>query len=69
MKYSRTESYGHNASDNKDLMENYNKLNVSLSVMDERFEPVREPNSIQDLVEDLIFSSRTKLKMYYTEQR
>ncbi|XP_075515590.1 uncharacterized protein LOC142550236 isoform X1 [Primulina tabacum] len=58
IKYNRTDSYGHNASDN----ENYSKLNVALSVMHECFKPVREPGSRRDLVEDLIFSSRSKLK-------
>ncbi|XP_073290636.1 uncharacterized protein [Primulina huaijiensis] len=58
IKYNRTDSYCHNASDNED----YSKLNVALSVMHECFKPVREPGSRRDLVEDLIFSSRSKLK-------
>ncbi|KZV25751.1 hypothetical protein F511_04812 [Dorcoceras hygrometricum] len=62
LKYNRTDSYCHNASDNEDLMENYIKLNIALGVMHECFEPVREPGSSRDLVEDLIFSSRSNLK-------
>ncbi|XP_073271116.1 uncharacterized protein [Primulina huaijiensis] len=62
MKYSRTDSHGHNASNSEDLMDNYSKLNLALSVMHECFEPVREPGSRRDLMEDLIFSSRSKLK-------
>lgn len=37
------------------LAENYSKLNVALGVMHECFEPVKEPFTGRDLVEDIIF--------------
>lgn len=38
------------------LMDNYCKLNVALGVLHECFEPVKEPHTRRDLVEDVIFS-------------
>ncbi|KAL6967691.1 hypothetical protein U1Q18_033498 [Sarracenia purpurea var. burkii] len=43
-------------SDMEVLTETYGKLNVALSVMHECFEPVKEPRTKRDLVEDVIFS-------------
>lgn len=37
------------------ITENYSKLNVALEVMHECFEPVKEPRTKRDLVEDVIF--------------
>ncbi|XP_073144074.1 uncharacterized protein [Henckelia pumila] len=58
IKYNGTDSTCYNASD----IEEYSRLNVALNVMHECFEPVREPGSKRDLMKDLIFSSRSKLK-------
>ncbi|GAB2272904.1 hypothetical protein Dimus_007721 [Dionaea muscipula] len=41
--------------------ENYSKLNVALEVMHECFEPVKEPRTKRDLVEDVIFSRGSEL--------
>lgn len=38
------------------LMDNYCKLNVALGVLHECFEPLKEPHTGRDLVEDIIFS-------------
>lgn len=38
------------------LAESFIKLNVALSVMHECFEPLKEPSSSRDLMEDVIFS-------------
>ncbi|KAK4275146.1 hypothetical protein QN277_018279 [Acacia crassicarpa] len=42
-------------------VESYSKLNVALSVMHECFEPLKESYSGRDVVEDVIFSRRSKL--------
>ena len=41
--------------DNKALTEVYSKLNIALNVMHECFEPIKEPHTGRDLVEDVIF--------------
>ncbi|KAL1315653.1 hypothetical protein AAHE18_16G274900 [Arachis hypogaea] len=38
------------------LPESYSKLNVALSVMHECFEPLKDPSSTRDLMEDVLFS-------------
>lgn len=43
------------------LTENYSKLNVALSVMHECFEPLKEPGTRRDLVEDVIFGRWSEL--------
>lgn len=48
-------------SDNVDYessVENYSRLSVALDVMHECFEPVKEPHTRRDIVEDVIFSRR-----------
>ncbi|XP_042042060.1 uncharacterized protein LOC121787416 [Salvia splendens] len=49
------------ASNDEVLVESYSKLNVALSVMHECFEPVKEPRTRRDLMEDVIFSRRSDL--------
>ncbi|XAR60744.1 Histone acetyltransferase [Bertholletia excelsa] len=51
--------------------ESFSKLNVALSVMHECFEPVKEPRTKRDLVEDVIFSrwselNRLNFRGFYT---
>ncbi|GER28061.1 acyl-CoA N-acyltransferase [Striga asiatica] len=58
----KSESYDHDASDDEDLVEDYSKLNIAVSVMHECFEPVKEPGTRRDLVEDVIFSRWSELK-------
>ncbi|MED6149828.1 hypothetical protein PIB30_066307 [Stylosanthes scabra] len=43
------------------LPESYSKLNVALSVMHECFEPLKDPLSTRDLMEDVLFSRWSKL--------
>ncbi|GAB2263214.1 hypothetical protein Droror1_Dr00004211 [Drosera rotundifolia] len=43
------------------VAENYSKLNVALEVMHECFEPVKEPRTKSDIVEDVIFSRSSEL--------
>ncbi|XP_062085774.1 uncharacterized protein LOC133791882 isoform X2 [Humulus lupulus] len=44
------------------LTESYSKLNVALGVMHECFEPVKEPLTRRDLVEDILFNRGSDLK-------
>lgn len=39
----------------EEIIENYSKLNVAISVMHECFEPVKEARTGRDVVEDVIF--------------
>ncbi|KAJ7959833.1 PHD zinc finger protein [Quillaja saponaria] len=53
------------------LAESHSKLNVSLAVMHECFEPLQEPDTSADLVEDVIFSrwselNRLNFRGFYT---
>ncbi|XP_048333889.2 uncharacterized protein LOC107406307 isoform X2 [Ziziphus jujuba] len=53
------------------LTENLNKLIVALGVLHECFEPVKEPHTRRDLVEDVVFSresylNRLNFKGFYT---
>lgn len=41
--------------DTEVLIENQSKLNIALGLMHECFEPVKEPYSQRDLIEDVIF--------------
>ncbi|KAL0388976.1 UNVERIFIED_CONTAM: Increased DNA methylation 1 [Sesamum calycinum] len=61
VKYIKSDSVDHDASDDEPAMESYSKLNVALSVMHECFEPVKEPSTRRDLVEDVIFSRWSEL--------
>ncbi|KAL6555494.1 hypothetical protein OROHE_007166 [Orobanche hederae] len=61
MKYMKSESHNRDASDDECLVEHYSKLSVALSVMHECFEPVKEPGTRRDLVEDVIFSRWSEL--------
>ncbi|KAL3616178.1 hypothetical protein CASFOL_039568 [Castilleja foliolosa] len=61
VKYIESESYDYGTSDGECLVEDYSKLSVALSVMHECFEPVQEPRTRRDLVEDVIFSRRSEL--------
>lgn len=56
LKYIKCDADDHDGYDTEALTENYSKLNVALSVMHECFEPVKEPGTRRDLVEDVIFS-------------
>lgn len=49
-------------SSNMEVIENYSKLNVAIGVMHECFEPVKESRNERDIVEDVIFCRRSKLR-------
>lgn len=49
-------------SDKEKLAESYTKLNVALSVMQECFEPCKNPKTNTDLVKDAIFCKESELK-------
>ncbi|XP_052209044.1 uncharacterized protein LOC127812622 [Diospyros lotus] len=59
LKYVKHEDGDHD--DQEALTENFSKLSVALSVMHECFEPVKEPLTRRDLVEDVIFSRWSEL--------
>ncbi|KAL2488623.1 increased DNA methylation 1-like [Forsythia ovata] len=61
MKNIKADSHDQEASDNEFLVESYSKLNIALSVMHECFEPVKEPHTKRDLMEDVIFSRWSEL--------
>ncbi|KAK1367770.1 Increased DNA methylation 1 [Heracleum sosnowskyi] len=61
LKYVNAEESDHHPSDIANLAENYSKLNVAVSVMHECFEPLEEPRTRSDLVEDVIFNRWSKL--------
>ncbi|KAK3003813.1 hypothetical protein RJ639_018957, partial [Escallonia herrerae] len=61
LKHIKSNGCEHYASDIEDMTENYSKLNVALGVMHECFEPVKEPRTRRDLVEDVIFGSWSEL--------
>ncbi|PSR86176.1 Increased DNA methylation like [Actinidia chinensis var. chinensis] len=62
LKYVKCDDDECDDSDTEDLMDNYSKLNVALSLMHECFEPVKESRTRRDLVEDVIFSRWSELK-------
>ncbi|KAK3014650.1 hypothetical protein RJ639_008718 [Escallonia herrerae] len=47
---------------NANDIENFSKLKVALGVMHECFDPVKDPRTKRDLVEDVVFSSYSELK-------
>ncbi|KAL4571150.1 hypothetical protein LXL04_017901 [Taraxacum kok-saghyz] len=55
----------------EEITENYSKLNIAISVMHECFEPVKEPRTQRDIVEDVVFCrwsdlNRLNFKGFYT---
>lgn len=60
-KSKKYECHDHIAPDVDALTENHSKLNVALGVMHECFEPVKEPRTKRDIVEDVIFSRGSDL--------
>nr|XP_043611247.1 increased DNA methylation 1-like [Erigeron canadensis] len=60
-KYKAFEFSDNDASDMEELIENYSKLNVAISVMHECFEPVKEARTGRDIVEDVVLCRRSEL--------
>ncbi|CAH1432520.1 unnamed protein product [Lactuca virosa] len=55
----------------EEITESYSKLNIAISVMHECFEPVKEPRTQRDIVEDVVFGrwselNRLNFKGFYT---
>ncbi|KAF3454904.1 hypothetical protein FNV43_RR05352 [Rhamnella rubrinervis] len=61
LKPMKTDNHYTDVPDIDALAENYSKLNVALGVMHECFEPVKEPLTGRDLVEDIIFCKESDL--------
>ncbi|XP_021976550.1 increased DNA methylation 1 [Helianthus annuus] len=56
------EHSNYDSSDTEESIENYSKLNVAISVMHECFEPVKEPRTGGDIVEDVVFCRQSELR-------
>ncbi|RHN56522.1 putative histone acetyltransferase chromatin regulator PHD family [Medicago truncatula] len=61
VKYVNSETCGVGGAESDLVVENYSKLSVALSVMHECFEPLHNPFSSRDIVEDVIFNQRSEL--------
>nr|XP_043622954.1 uncharacterized protein LOC122594582 isoform X2 [Erigeron canadensis] len=71
LKNKRSKGVDHDMSNLEDMTETYSKLNIAISVMHECFEPVKEPRTQRDIVEDVIFCrcselNRLNFKGFYT---
>nr|XP_016512806.1 PREDICTED: uncharacterized protein LOC107829855 isoform X1 [Nicotiana tabacum] len=61
LKFLKADDFDSDAADDESILETYSKLSVALDVMHECFEPVKEPYTRRDLVEDVIFSRWSEL--------
>ncbi|XP_057430302.1 uncharacterized protein LOC130723321 isoform X2 [Lotus japonicus] len=61
MKFTDSESFDLGSTKGEFLAESFSKLNVALSLMHECFEPMKEPFSSRDIMENVIFSRRSEL--------
>ncbi|KAB1203956.1 Chromodomain-helicase-DNA-binding protein 4 [Morella rubra] len=71
LKSPTSESCNLDAADNDNLAANHRRLSAGLNLMHECFEPVKEPHTNGDLVEDVIFSrgselNRSNFRGFYT---
>lgn len=64
MKFTDSESFDLGSTKGEFLAESFSKLNVALSLMHECFEPMKEPFSSRDIMENVIFSRRLELLIY-----
>lgn len=55
IKHNRPEGADNDILNAEEIAESYSKLNIAVSVMHECFEPVKEPRTQRDIVEDVIF--------------
>lgn len=62
LKYVDPDECDHDSSNIADLIYNYCRLNVALGVMHECFEPIKDPQTKSDIVENVIFSRWSELK-------
>jgi len=56
LKYVKPDDFDLDAANDEFILETYSKLSVALDVMHECFEPVKEPYTRRDLMEDVIFN-------------
>ncbi|CAJ1970650.1 unnamed protein product [Sphenostylis stenocarpa] len=61
VKFNNFEGRDVGSSENDLLPEKYSKLSVALSVMHECFEPLKNPLTGRDIIDDVIFNSRSEL--------
>ncbi|XP_004517273.2 uncharacterized protein [Cicer arietinum] len=61
VKYVNSENCGAGSAENDLPEESFSKLHVALSVMHECFEPLHNPFSSRDIVEDVLFNQRSEL--------
>ena len=65
VKYVNSETCGVGGAESDLVAENYSKLSVALSVMHECFEPLHNPFSSRDIVEDIIFNQRLDIQFMF----
>ncbi|WMV19638.1 hypothetical protein MTR67_013023 [Solanum verrucosum] len=61
LKYVKPDDFDSDAAKDEFVLETYSKLGVALDVMHECFEPVEEPYTRRDLMEDVIFNRWSEL--------
>ncbi|CAN4103076.1 unnamed protein product [Withania somnifera] len=61
LKYVKPDDFDSDAANDEFILETYSKLSVALDVMHECFEPVKEPYTRRDLMEDVIFNRWSEL--------
>ncbi|KAH0633275.1 hypothetical protein KY284_036061 [Solanum tuberosum] len=61
LKYVKPDDFDLDAANDEFILETYSKLSVALDVMHECFEPVKEPYTRRDLMEDVIFNRWSEL--------
>ncbi|OVA02721.1 GNAT domain [Macleaya cordata] len=61
LKASKDDYHDMDELDIKTMAEHHSKLNVALGVIHECFEPIKQPHSKRDLVEDVLFNRRSEL--------
>ncbi|XP_055812830.1 uncharacterized protein LOC129882524 isoform X2 [Solanum dulcamara] len=61
LKYVKPDDFNSDAANDEFILETYSKLSVALDVMHECFEPVKEPYTRRNLMEDLIFNRWSEL--------
>ncbi|TMW93850.1 hypothetical protein EJD97_011085 [Solanum chilense] len=61
LKYVKPDDFDSDAAKDEFVLETYSKLGVALDVMNECFEPVEEPYTRRDLMEDVIFNRWSEL--------
>ncbi|KAJ8550807.1 hypothetical protein K7X08_000177 [Anisodus acutangulus] len=61
LKYVKPDDFDSGAANDESILGTYTKLSVALDVMHECFEPVKEPYTRRDLMEDVIFNRWSEL--------